>query len=618
MDRADQEMWRAKEVARLLSLVEAERRYYQEILAVLPVAVAVLSQDLTFASSNLSFRRLFSIQPHYQSALSITEVPGLQFVAEHASRIFTSAPASAELTAELPDSRLARVTLQPMRDWDLQANPEMLLVVQPLEAAAVPALQDLPGIVWELDPAQMRFASVTPHAVETMRLPVDLWMAGADFLGPRIHEADLQSVSAFYNQPGQDGSVRSCDYRVLDQQGNLRWLRDTVLFSLRLWRGITIDITHSRQSEAFLARCRRLESLSQLAGRVIHDCNNLLMIMGGYGEDLLHALAPADPLRANVQEILTAGDRLTALAHELSTLTMPVARAAHAPIHIDHLLAGLGEQLQTTLPPGIQLIMSLDAHGAIVHLDQNMFSQALLKLAARAIESMGRKGKLTIASRSAEIAGTNAAEPGCPPAGQAVEITIRDSGPAIPQDLLNHVFEEAILPQPARHNLTSVFHAVRDCGGLIAVNSGYGNGASFTITLPSSPAQPAHHTVLLVEDEAGIRSLIRKVLERRGYDIIEASNGHEALSAGPDPREIGLLITDVAMPGMNGVELAASLRQTRPDLPVLFLSGYTGSAMLDPANLPPHSAFLSKPFTIAALQEKVESLLDGDAAAARA
>lgn len=636
MERADQELWRAKEVSRLLSLVEAERRYYQEILTNLPVPVATLDKELQLSSANRAFRRLFSLPVDLQQTPPLPQLTGIERLAEVAEQVWSSGlphAAMVSAVATASGSLPVRYTLQPMRDWDLQAEPELVLLAEvELEQQPAPLLgKPYPGISWELDPVAMRFLEVNEAAVETLQLPAEHWKQGADFLSARVMEADLASVRAFYETAIAGGPVGAFEYRGAGADGRTRWLRDQVLLVhgepdpvLRL-HGITVDVTESRRQDEFLMHAARLDALSRVAGRVVHDCNNLLMILGGYGEELLHGLASDDPLRSNVQEILAAGDRLSALASQLAVLA-PTQAATQQPrlLALDAFLASLGAEIRTTLPSSVQLELDLQAPEMSIQADAKVLASVLKTLCSRRVESLRKGGQISLRSRAGVIASSKAGLDAVPPAGAAVSIHVADTGMAIHPNELAVVFEPSLEGDKPRQNLTAVFQEIRDMGGMISVESSYGSGTCFTVTFPAragaaqEPMEP-RHTVLLVDDEMGIRSLIRKVLSRRGYRVLEASSGEEALDTARETEHpLDLLISDVVMPRMNGVDLAGSIRELWPDLPVLFISGYTGAAELDPENLPARCAFLSKPFGIAALQKKVEELLDEAAASAGA
>ncbi|MBK5290197.1 MAG: response regulator [Acidobacteriia bacterium] len=638
MERVDTELWRAKEVARLLSLVEADRRYYQEILAILPAPVAILSKDLAIILANRAFRRLFpTVSGPPSASWPISEIVPLQGLRPHAVAVLASGiPYTGQLSAEVEHPLC--YTLQPMRDWDLQSEPELLLLVQ--EAVAAPAqppaakdalagpLDVLPGIAWEMDPRTMRFTRITASSVDNLGLPQSGWSINSGFLSPRIQEPDIPALKAFYQLALGGGPIRSCDYRSKGIHGETLWLRDMIQLvrtptdqSPRI-RGLTIDITETRRLGQFAAHSQKLEALSRLAGRVMHDCNNLIMIMAGYGEDLLDALASDDPLRASVQEILTAGNRFAGLASQLKALTTHPALAPRS-VAIDSLLTTVAGELREQHPASLQFVLKLNAGNAAVHADPTALAECLRTLMQRAISAMHRGGTLTIESGTGHFTNMIAEAEAHPPPGAAVHILLSDTGPAIHPQASQQLFEPPLEGAKPAHNLMAVFQTIQESGGIISVDGPYDHGSNVRITLPAiaaaagdespaagQPARTEQETILLVEDELGIRNLIRKVLDRSGYRVLEAANGREALEmAQSHSGLIHLLLTDVIMPEMNGVDLATALQSFRPETRVLFISGYTGPTGLDVANLPPGSGFLPKPFAIAALVAKVRQML---------
>ena len=641
MERMDTELWRAREVARLLSLVEAERRYYQEILAILPAPVAILSKDLAIVSANRAFRRLFPTVSGPSICWPISDIPALQELRPNAEEVLASGiqwTGRLSMDLSMKEARPLRGTLLAMHDWDLQSEPELLLLVQETaeeaseaSAAAEPlagVLDELPGVAWEMDPKIMRFTSIAGGALEKLGLPQSSWSLDTDFLSARVEESDLPALRAFYQLALGGGPVRSCDYRSLGTHGETLWLRDLIQLvrtpadqSLRI-RGLTIDITESRRLGQFAAQAEKLEALSRLAGRVTHDCNNLLMIMAGYGEDLLHGLASDDPLRSNVQEILTAGDRLSGLVSQLT----PLARNPTwepGPVAIDPLLSALAAELREQYPASVQFVLNLNAAGVAVHADRAALAGSLRTMMQRGISAMYRGGTLAIESSTGHITSMVAGAEPCPTPGAAVHILLSDTGLALHPQAMQQLFEPPLDDVHPARNLTSVFQAIQQSGGIISIISRYDQGSRVRISLPAIAAagleenqaevvasDAQQETILLVEDELGIRNLIHKVLDRTGYRVLVAANGREALeTAQSHSGPIHLLLTDVVMPEMNGVDLAGALQASRPETRVLFISGYAGPTGLDTANLPPGHGFLPKPFAIAALLGKVRQML---------
>jgi CheY-like chemotaxis protein len=251
-------------------------------------------------------------------------------------------------------------------------------------------------------------------------------------------------------------------------------------------------------------------------------------------------------------------------------------------------------------------------------------------LMLRGAEAMRGEGVLSVETSGALAADPTAASRATLAPGHYVQIAIRDTGHAIHPDLLQQIFEPPAGDEPVRYNLPAIYKSVREMGGDVIVTSEFDRGTCFTIMLPrgadaqptpaadeAAPPTPAPaitepvraETILVVEDEAGIRGRVRRILSRQNYTVIEASNGRQALEiAREHPGAIDMLLTDVVMPEMGGFDLAQEVLKKRPNTKVLFISGYTGLAGFDPSQLPPGSGFLQEPFTLNALLAKAREV----------
>jgi CheY-like chemotaxis protein len=492
-------------------------------------------------------------------------------------------------------------------------------------------VEDLPGVLWEMDPASMRFVKVSEALVEREGLTAEMWEPGGVFLSSRIREADMPAMKAFYQLAMGGGPARSCDYESRNAAGEMVWLRDTVVMARdnkdqtpRL-RGLTVNITESRRRDQFLMQKARVEALERIAGGIIHDCNNLLMIMGGYGEELLHGLPIQDPLRVNVQEILNAADRLTKITGRLSVLTAEGPEGMEEVV-VDEIVGLVAGQVRAALPAAVTMERRLGAGRSTTHCHPARLQAALHTVCARAVDAMYKGGTLTVETEIGQIVSAVAGDAESPKPGPAIVIRISDAGLAMRDEDTQTLFEPAAGEPAPLHNFTPLLQIVRRAGGILRVSSGNETGTCFTITLPASAVvmMPDGHsaatvalgTVLVTEDETAIRSLIQKVLERTGYRVIATGSGQEALeTAAAHQGAIDLLVTDVKMPGIDGFELANRLHKARPETKILLMSGYTGKASIEPGTVPEGSEFLGKPFTISELLSRVRGLLGGASAA---
>ena len=712
MDRVEFDYWKPRDVARLLSLVEAERRYFQEMMAMLPVGVALLSPGLDLTMTNRAFRRILGIEREGVGLRKLDDLLGMPTLADRVNETMASRASRSFLspdTATPAGNRTLFLSLQPFREWDDESAPEILLTLEDvtelvgkpvpalegatpaspreIEAAAVaepapppppptpamaaasamimaklqtgpqPAAMPAPpawpsALLWRADPATMRLESVEmPASLAVAGLPPEAWRVGADFWSGRVVSAHLPLVKSFYEQVLAGTPLNSVEYRATTVTGNRSvWLRDVVRVvrneagGIVFLEGSTSEVTQLRQREDSIAQSHKIDALTRLAGRVAHECNNLLTILGGHGEELLHSLSPDNPLRANAQEILTAGDRLSTFTQQLSAFVKH-PNPDSTTIPLDTVIGEYREELRQLLPSSIRLIVNLSAPSAVAIGDPALLIHALRTFALRGAEAMRGEGTLSVETSATVSADVTAASRATLAPGRYLQIAVRDTGHAIHPDLLQQIFEPPTSDETPRHNLASIYKSVREMGGDMVVTSEFDRGTCLSIMLPravdtppvhaappvpeearpaAEPVQPAvaappeavrPETILVVEDEAGIRGLIKRILARQNYEVIEASNGRQALDiARQHPGHIDMLLTDVVMPEMGGFDLANLLLKERPGTKVLFISGYTGLAGFDPSQLPLGSGFLQKPFTLNALLAKVREVFTAQAA----
>lgn len=626
-----------RDVARLLSLVESERRYFQEIVANLPVPVATVSSDLAFTSANRAFRNLFGlpstgeISRVLDLAVPIDGVRANAVAAMQNGQPFVAVYPRVATAGGIKPLRLHMLVLP---HWEPGTAPDVLVQFEDLSVphteipVTLSQIQHIPVIFWTVDSAHGQFLTIGGPGLSMLPVPRDLWAVKADFWSARVLAADLAEYRSFYQLLLAGSPMRACDYRAASTSPDPLWLRDMVAVErlpngtpVKL-HGMTVDVTQTRRREDASAQYAKITALARLASLTAHDCNNLLMIMSGHGEELIESLAPDHPLRTNVQEILYAGGRLSTLTRQLTEFVRHTAAQLQV-FPIDAWLADIHWHIRQEVPRAIELVMSLKSSGAAVQADREVLGQVLQTLVQRAAEAMPTGGTLTIETCPYEL--TDAIT-GCLsplPAGAYVQLTLRDNGAPIPANTFQRLFEPNINGEAIRHNLAGVYSNLREMHGDFSVRSDAERGTVCSILLPrvvstaemrppdeSARQEPALETILVVEDERRIRALICKILTRHGYRTIEASEGREALElARSHVNDIRLLLTDVVMPGMSGVELAALIRELRADLKVLFISGYPGVPGASSSQLPAGSSFLQKPFTLQSLVAKVRETI---------
>jgi PAS domain S-box-containing protein len=389
------------------------------------------------------------------------------------------------------------------------------------------------------------------------------------------------------------------------------------------------DVTDHRALEQQLRQAQKMEAIGRLAGGIAHDFNNLLMVISGYCEFLLERIGPDPAVRGPAQEIANAANRATALTRQLlafsrKQMLTPKVLDLNAVVteNFKMLTRLIGEDIELVMVPGRDL-------GA-TKADPGQIEQVIMNLAVNARDAMPHGGKLTIETTNVSLDETYArlhppAEP-----GEYVLLTISDTGMGMDPETQSRIFDPFFStkgPKGTGLGLSMVYGIVKQSEGYIWVSSEPGKGTSFKVYLPRVSAtgeavapQPAvangalhqgHETILLVEDEITVLRLAREYLEQEGYTVIEASDPATAIliseaHSGP----IDLLLTDVVMPGMTGRELANNLAPRRPEMKVLYMSGYTENAIGRNGTLDAGITLLQKPFTLLTLKAKVREVLD--------
>ncbi|MFN2564473.1 MAG: ATP-binding protein [Gemmatimonadaceae bacterium] len=395
------------------------------------------------------------------------------------------------------------------------------------------------------------------------------------------------------------------------------------------------DVTGERKLEAQFRQAQKMEAVGQLAGGVAHDFNNMLTVILSYSEMLLDALGVDDPNRADLEEIRQAAARAAGLTRQLLAFSRKqVMQPRVLDLNTD-VVAGVEKMLRRLIGEDIELVTTLDPELGLVNADPGQLEQIVVNLAVNARDAMPNGGRLTIETANAELGPADAGRHFGAKPGRYVMLAVSDTGTGMSRETLSRMFEPFYTTKEQGKGtglgLSTVHGIVKQSGGDIWVYSEPWQGTTFKIYLPQveepvvvsaavAPKAYQHggaETILLVEDEPALRSLARKILVSRGYTVLEARAGAEALAVCERAEQpIDLVVTDAVMPGMSGRELAERLAIVRPGLRVLIMSGYTDDDMLRRGILDPRMAFLQKPFTPDALAKKVREVLDGGPPAA--
>jgi two-component system cell cycle sensor histidine kinase/response regulator CckA len=394
-----------------------------------------------------------------------------------------------------------------------------------------------------------------------------------------------------------------------------------------IWDGLparlimVTDVTERRQLEAQLRQAQKMEAVGRLAGGIAHDFNNLLTAISGYSGLLLEVIDEGDPRRDDVEQIRVAAERATDLTAQLLAFSR---RGMVRPVAVDvhGVISEMQPMLERLIGEHIVLRVGLRANDPHVLTDRSQLEQVVLNLVLNARDAMPDGGRLTVETEALEA--TAAWAQGLTPATSMV-LTVSDTGTGIADDVREHVFEPFFTTKGQAGGgglgLATVYATVRQAGGRIRLQSAPGRGTTVRIVLPISPrpdepsvpegqqanVRDAPLRVLLVEDEAAVRELVERILRRAGFEVASAPDALVAIRTAADAGPFDLLVSDVVMPGMNGLELARELRATRPELRVLLISGYTEEAVgrVGPDGLD----LLSKPFTADELLDRIRQVL---------
>ncbi len=380
-----------------------------------------------------------------------------------------------------------------------------------------------------------------------------------------------------------------------------------------------------QRSEEQLRQSQKLEAVGRLAAGIAHDFNNLLSVVLGYAEELLVELPAQGPGREEIKEIKLAGERAADLVRQLLIFTRQQLLAPKI-VDLNGIVENIGRMLGRLVGAQIELAFVPGAALGAVKVDPGQIEQVVMNLVVNARDAMPNGGKLTIATSNVELDESYAADHFAVVPGPHVMLSVSDTGLGMNRATQQHIFEPFFTTKPLGQGsglgLSTVFGIVKQSHGNVWVYSEVGHGTTFKVYLPRAdrdalPQAPAElpqggtETILLVEDEAQVRAIVKRTLERGGYAVLTASGPEEALKiCETSLLPIDLLLTDVVMPQMNGRELAERIRVLRPTTKTLFMSGYTDDAILRHGVLDQGVPFLQKPVTPSSLTRKVRETLD--------
>ncbi len=479
-----------------------------------------------------------------------------------------------------------------------------------------------------------RWHYVSPQIESMLGFSPAEWLSDSMNWINRIHAEDRASVLAVEEHFQEHRDLFQSEYRMFARDGRVLWFRDeavtlpTAEDQPFLMQGVMYDITERKRLEDQLRHSQKMEAVGLLAGGVAHDFNNLLMLIQGHNERWRASLAPDAPAQKESQGIEHAVTRAASLTGRLLAFSRKQVLQPEV-MDLNQVLTEVAKMLDRLFEKNIAVRVAPAPQLWPIKADPGQIEQLIMNLAVNARDAMPLGGELLIETRNDEIGSDNFRDGTRP--GRYVTLIVRDTGVGMDSETQAHMFEPFFTTkEPGKGTglgLAIVYGVVKQIGGWTHVVSNLGQGTTFEIYLPreegkasaamtqmqADPTTTAKgsETILLVEDEAGIREVAEDFLQRQGYKMLTAMDGNEALRIAEGHEDlIHLLVTDMVMPNVGGKELAHRLRQVRPQIKVLFMSGYPEHPALASGNVDAQTTVLQKPFLLDALAQAVRGLLD--------
>jgi two-component system, cell cycle sensor histidine kinase and response regulator CckA len=488
--------------------------------------------------------------------------------------------------------------------------------------------EDHPQPMWVLDRESMRFLAANAAACSLYGYSPEEFraMAIAEIQRPedarRFAEelrAPQRPASGAWRHRARDGHIVDVEIAVRDIEFDGRKAELATL----------MDIGGRRRLEDQLRQAQKMEAVGMLAGGIAHDFNNLLTIIAGYSQLILNSLDEDDPNRQPAEQIMKAGERAAALTRQLLAFSRSQVLQPKV-LDLNKLVTSLNAMLQRLIGEDIDLRLALQPDLGRVNADPGQVEQVLMNLVVNSRDAMPKGGSLAIETSNILLDQPYPIRHLTLQPGWYVRLTVKDTGSGMDAATRARLFEPFFTTKGSGKGtglgLSTVFSIVRKSGGNVDVHSEPGRGTAFQVYLPridepasvepedrKTRAAAGTETILLAEDDETVRVLVRETLEREGYKVLDAADPVEARRlAERFQGAIDLLITDVVMPKVSGRELAEALSRQRPAMKILYMSGYTDSAIVNTGVLQKEVAFLQKPFTPAALAGKVREVLEAN------
>jgi PAS domain S-box-containing protein len=521
------------------------------------------------------------------------------------------------------------------REEELEAaRAELARYAGTLEQRLQSVLASVPDVVFSVSPDLTQLYYISPACTRVLGFTPEQYSADPPRWRAAIHPEDRPRVTSLFDSAASAGRQASAVYRFRHVDGSLRWIEETVV-PMRDGRGrvtridgIARDVTEQRKLEGQFRQAQKMEAVGRLAGGVAHDFNNLLTVISSYSDLLLEDLAGHDPRRADVAEIGKAASSAAALTRQLLAFSR---QQVLEPVVLDlnAVVTSAEKLIKRLLGEDIAVVTALAPSLGTVKADPGQIEQIIVNLAVNARDAMPDGGKLTLETANVVMDQAYLRDHPAATPGPYVMMAVSDTGIGMDEQTQRQIFEPFFTTKEMGKGtglgLATVYGIVKQSGGFIWVYSELHHGTSFKIYLPRAeegavavtPSDQAKQaprgteTVLLVEDAPAVRAVTRQVLDRLGYTVLEAPDGKSAVHVATKHQgTIHLLVTDVVMPELGGRQLVERLIALRPDLKVLYVSGYTDDAVVRHGVLEAGIAYLQKPFTPDILARKVREVLE--------
>jgi len=479
---------------------------------------------------------------------------------------------------------------------------------------------------------------VSPQIESILGFTPEEWLSDPMSWMNHIHKDDQAIALAAERRFQETHELFQAEYRMFARDGRIRWFRDEAVMLHQasdrplMMQGVLYDMTERKRLEDELRHSQKMEAVGQLAGGVAHDFNNLLTLIQAHNEHLRRRLDPGDPAQQDALEIERAVTRAAFLTRQLLAFGRKQVLQTKI-LDLNAVVTEVVKMLSPVIPNNIELGVRQAPSLGRVKADPSQIEQIILNLAVNARDAMPHGGRLILETKNIEVDEAYARNHNGVPPGQYVMLMVSDTGVGMDSDTKARIFEPFFTTkEPGKGTglgLATVYGVVKQMGGAIWVRSQPGNGTSFEVYLPLALAEKKEEaagsssrtalatapngaeTVLLVEDQEGIRDMVQEFLRRKGYTVLQAVDGNDALRIADEHKNpIHLLITDMIMPNIGGAELANLLMPLRPQMKVLFMSGDPENASLGNGGIDEKVAILQKPFLLDALARKIRSVLE--------